>query len=88
MAIDSKHNDKISNIVNTDDKMDKVSGSEDVVKRANESDNEVAASSPDRTSIKQEYKVKPQFFPRFTNEASSNAKFTDTAPLLIATPLD
>ena len=41
MAIDSKHNDKISNIVNTDDKMDKVSGSEDVVKRANESDNEV-----------------------------------------------
>ena len=60
MAIDSKHNDKISNIVNTDDKMDNVSGSEDVVKRASKSDHEVAASSPDRTSIKQEYKVKPQ----------------------------
>ena len=40
--------------------MDKVSGSDDIVARASEYDNEVAASSPDRTSIKQEYKVKPQ----------------------------
>ena len=54
----------------------------DVVARASKSNNEVASSSPDKTSLKRSVRSTSgsNRFPRFTNEASSNAERTDTAP--------